>query len=309
MSRLTRRGLSICAPALLSSAFALIGLAHAQATPDPEHEATHSAHVDRIVVGSEARAATPVPAMDHTAMQGGAPPPDARDPHGYSGGHGFTMGAARPVLADHHRFGAVLVENLEVARSGGNAVGAYDIEAWLGSSYERIALEAEGELEDGALHAERTELLWGHAFAPYWDTRLGVRHDRGDGSGRSWVGAGIAGLAPYWFDISLMAYLGEQSRSAVRFDASYEMLLTQRVVFEPSLEANFYGKPDPERGVGSGLSSVSLGLRLRYELRRELAPYIGIERITDYGETKNLSRAAGRDPSDWRVVAGLRFWF
>jgi copper resistance protein B len=170
-------------------------------------------------------------------------------------------------------------------------------------------LNAEGELESGDLAEARTELLWGHAVAPYWDTQAGVRYDSGAGPNRTWLAAGIEGIAPYWFDLEVTGYVGESSRTALRVDASYDMLLTQRLVLEPRFEANFYGKSDIERGIGSGLSDVTLALRLRYEVRRELAPYIGVEWVDRYGGTEKFARAAGDDPSDARIMMGLRFWY
>ncbi len=155
----------------------------------------------------------------------------------------------------------------------------------------------------------RTELLWGHAIAAYWDTQVGIRYDSGEGPSRTWLAAGIEEIAPYWFDLEVTAYVGESSRTALRIDASYDMLISQRLVLQPRLEANFYGKDDVERGLGSGLADLSLALRLRYEVRRELAPYVGIEYVDEYGGTEDLTRAAGGDPSDTRLTMGLRFWF
>ena len=247
--------------------------------------------------------------MEMDSMQGGSPPPDARDPHAYSDGVGFTRGDARPRLADEHSFRSILIDNLEVSRVDGETVVPYDLEAWFGRTYDRAVLKAEGDFEDGDLEEARTELLWGHAIAAYWDTQLGIRYDSGAGPNRTWLAAGIEGLAPYWFDLEVTAYIGESSRTALRVDASYDMLISQRLILEPRFEANFYGKDDPEYGLGSGLSDIALGLRLRYEIRRELAPYVGIEWSNQYGSTEKLTRAANSDPSDARLTAGLRFWF
>jgi copper resistance protein B len=247
--------------------------------------------------------------MDTGSMQGGSPPPDARDPNAYSEGVDFTRGNARPKLADRERFGSLLIDNLEAYRADGETVVPYDLEAWFGQTYDRAVLKAEGDIENGDLAEARTELLWGHAIAPYWDTQVGLRYDSGEGPNRTWLAAGIEGLAPYWFDLEVTGYVGQSSRTALRVDASYEMLMTQRLILEPRLEANFYGKDDLERGLGSGLADLTLALRLRYEVRRELAPYFGIEWINQYGGTEDLTRAAGKDPSDSRIVMGLRFWF
>ena len=146
-------------------------------------------------------------------------------------------------------------------------------------------------------------------MAVYWDTQLGVRYDSGEGPGRSWLAFGIQGLAPYWFEVDAAAYVGEEGRSALRLEAEYELLLTQKLILQPKIEMNFYGKSDVERGLGSGLSDVSVALRLRYEIRREFAPYIGIERAAKVGGTADYARAAGKDAEETRFIAGLRFWW
>jgi len=245
--------------------------------------------------------------MDMGTMQGGSPPPDARDPHAYSGGQDF--GPLRLELADTRGLASLRVENLEVLRTDGDTAVAYDLEGWYGRTYDRAVLKAEGDIDGGDIAEARTELLWGRALAPFWDTQLGVRYDSGEGPNREWLAFGVEGLAPYWFEIEATAYLGESGRSALRFDASYDLLLTQKLILQPRIEVNVYGKRDAERGLGSGLSDVSAALRIRYEIRRELAPYFGIEWVRTYGETEDFARAAGEDPNDTRLVAGLRFWF
>ena len=245
--------------------------------------------------------------MEMGRMQGGSPPPDARDPHAYSGGQDF--GPMKLELADSQSFGLFRLENLEASSADGDTEMPYDLEAWYGRTYHRAVLKAEGDVDGGELVEARTELLWGRAFAAYWDTQLGVRVDSGEGPSRKWLAFGIEGLAPYWFEVEATGYLGESGRSALRLDASYELLLTQRLVLQPRVEATFYGRSDPERGLGSGLSDVSAALRLRYEIRRELAPYFGVEWVGKYGDSKDFIRAAGDDPRETRVVVGLRAWF
>jgi len=241
------------------------------------------------------------------AMQGGSAPPDARDPHAYS--EGLDFGPSKPELADTRNMGALLVDKFEGVRTSGNTSAPFDLQGWYGRTYDRAVLKAEGDIDSGEIAEARTELLWGHAFATFWDRQIGLRYDSGEGPNRNWLAFGVQGLAPYRFEVDATAYLGESGRSALRFDASYELLLTQRLILQPRIEANAYGKRDVERRLGSGLSDVSAGLRVRYEIRREIAPYVGIEWVRRYGETEDLVRAIGADPNDTRIVAGLRFWF
>lgn len=255
--------------------------------------------------------------MDHgdMRMQGGAAPEDARDPHGYSGGNTLTSGpyALGPTrslrLGDEDSFGLFLADRLEATRSDGSTTGGYDLMARFGRDYDRLVLKAEGEVVSGSLEESRTEALWSHAVATFWDTQLGLRQDTGPGSSRTWLAFGVQGLAPYWFEVDATAYVGEAGRTALRLSAEYELLLTQRLVLQPRIEASAYGQSDPENGIGKGLSNVTAGLRLRYELTRQFAPYIGVEWTGAYGETADLRRAASAKARDTRFVAGVRLWF
>ena len=257
-------------------------------------------------------------AMDHgnMNMQGGSAPADARDPHAYADGNTLESGeyaqsGPRQLrLADEHNFGSLLVDSLEHVRTtdGANAT-AYDLQAWFGRDYDRLVIKAEGDYSKKKLQEARTELLWGHAVANYWDAQLGVRHDSGVGPNRSWLAFGVQGLAPYWFEVDATAYLGEDGRSALRLAAEYELLLTQRLILQPRAEFNLYGKRDLTRNIGSGLSDGALGLRLRYEFSRQIAPYIGVERVEKFGQTADIARDAGERVGETRWVAGLRFWF
>ena len=237
-----------------------------------------------------------------------APGSDLRDPHAYSDGYDFGA-IPRPRMGDEHSRGALLVERLERAFADDGNATAYDLQAWYGRDYDRAVIKTEGERSGGALQDARTELLWGHAIAAYWDAQLGLRHDSGAGPGRTWLAFGIQGLAPYWFELEASGYLGQEGRSALRLAASYELLFTQKLVLQPRVEADVYGKSDPERELGSRLSSLTAGLRLRYEVRREFAPYVGVEWSGKFGDTADLARIAGAPTRETRVVAGVRFWF
>ncbi len=253
-------------------------------------------------------AGTPGGASSTAPMQANTPSSGERDPNAYSDGYDFGA-IPRPRMGDEHSFGSLLVDRLERGYADGGNSTAYDVQARYGRDYDRAVLKAEGELARGKLQDARTELLWGHAVATYWDAQLGIRHDSGVGPDRSWLAVGVQGLAPYWFDVEATAYLGREGRSALRLAASYDLHLTQKLILQPRVDANLYGKRDSARELGSGLSDVTAGVRLRYELRRELAPYVGVEWGGKFGETGDFARAAGASTRETRLVAGVRFWF
>ncbi|WP_339616328.1 copper resistance protein B [uncultured Gilvimarinus sp.] len=254
--------------------------------------------------------------MDHgdMQMQGGSAPDGARDPNAYSDGYTLTEGPyAQPgprqlKLADEHAFWSVLGDRLEYNESANSTV--YDLQAWYGTTYNRFVVKAEGDIADGALEESATDLLWGHALNAYFDTQLGIRLDQyHEGENRQWLALGIQGLAPYWFELDTTAYIGDNGRTALTFEAEYELMLSQRLILQPRAELNLYGKDDSENGVGKGLSDLAIGLRLRYEFNRQFAPYVGVEWTDSYGNTADYRRAAGQAVSDTQLVAGLRFWF
>jgi len=153
------------------------------------------------------------------------------------------------------------------------------------------------------------QFLYSKAIARYWDFQLGVRHDFKPSPSRSWATIGFKGLAPYFFDIDAAAFIGESGRTALRFEAEYELLLTQRLILTPEIELNIYGQNDPDVGIGAGLSDLEVGLRLRYEIRREFAPYIGINWSRLFGNTADFAKIAGEDTSEAQLVIGFRAWF
>lgn len=242
------------------------------------------------------------------------PSADARDPHEYS--NGFTLeqgpyaleGPRLLKMADEHNIWAVMADRLEYDPD--KEIGAYELSAWYGSTYDRVALKLEGEAEDDRLAESQSELLWRHAISAYFDSQLGVRFDEfEEGRSRQWLALGISGLAPYWFETDLTAYVGEHGNTALSFEAEYEWLLTQRLVLQPRVELNFYGQHDEENHLGSGLSNAAAGLRLRYEFSRQFAPYIGVERNRLFGATADYAREDGEHSGETLAVLGVRFWF
>lgn len=246
----------------------------------------------------------------HSLMAGqDAPVPTAnRDPHAYADGQDFSD-LSKPKMGDEDYLGSIIVDRLEGVNAQDDFSMTYDWQAWFGQDYNRMVVRAEGEIDEGTFKNARNELLWGHALTAYWDTQLGVRYDSGLGADRVWGAFGIQGFAPYWIYIEATAYVGEQGRTAFRLETEYDVLVTQKLILQPRIEMNFYSQRDPSRLVSSGLSNIEAGLRLRYEIYRELAPYIGIEWASTFGLSADTIRAGGRKAEETRFVAGVHFWF
>ncbi len=211
-------------------------------------------------------------------------------------------------MEDDAPYGMILLDQFEWRDIDGGDAQAWELQAYYGTDYNKLWFETEGERLAGD-ESGRAELLWDRIISPWWSIQSGVRHDFSEGPSRTWAAIGLQGLAPYFFEIDAAVYVGEQGRTAARFSADYDMLITQRWVLQPEIELELYGKDDPANGLGSGLADAELGLRLRYEIRREFAPYIGIHWERKFGRTADLAREAREDLDEVSFVAGLRAWF
>jgi copper resistance protein B len=238
----------------------------------------------------------------------GSAPAGARDADTYAEGERFVPDEAPP----HAMTVAALVfDHLErsYTRHGGSR-GDWDLHGFVGGDVDRLWLKSEGSADADGFAESRNELLWGHAMAPFWDRLLGLRHDEArEGQARDWLAFGVQGLAPWWFGVEATAYLGDGGRSALRLAADYDLLLSQRLILQPRVEAAFYGRADAANRLGAGLAESTAGLRLRYEVSRRFSPYLGVEWNGRHGATADFARADGTRKVVTRYVAGLRFWF
>lgn len=285
--------------------------------------ALHGAKPDPSEVTSNASESS-MPGMDHRAMsgmnmganpemrmgpmQGGSPPPDARDPDAYAEGH-VRHDMRGMEMADDASFGHVIINDLEYVKTDDATSQRINAEAWYGGDVNKAWFKVEGDRSDGRWDSSSSELLWDRVFATFWSTQLGLRHDTGPVNTRNWLAVGVRGLAPYWFETEAAVYLDEEGRLASRVEVSYELLLTRRLILQPSLEANIYSRNDEAYHEGAGFANLDLGLRLRYEIRRQFAPYIGIQWTNRFGQTADYARLAGEDPHETEYVVGVRLWF
>jgi len=221
----------------------------------------------------------------------------------------YRVMSKQMAMDDREKIGKVLLDQLDWRLSNGRDALAWDAQAYYGGDYNKLWLKSEGERVGGTTEDARAEVLWDRIFSRWWSTQVGIRHDFGEGPSRDWLAVGVQGLAPYFFEIEATAYVGDAGRTAARFKVEYELLFTQRLILQPEFELNAYGKDDPENRIMSGLTDAQLALRLRYEIRREVAPYVGVAWVRRLGRTADLVRASGEDASDIQAVAGIRFWF
>ncbi len=213
---------------------------------------------------------------------------------------------------DWGRASFILFDELDyIPGSPGRPVSFEGI-GWYGGAYNRLWFRTEGEQETASSNGEgEVHLLAGRLISPFWDAVTGVRYDRNWSDrkdGRTLFVLGLVGEAPLRFELEPSIFISTRGDFSARLDASYQFLITQRVVFEPSLDLDAAARAIPEFGVGTGLNSMVLAGRLRYEIRRKVGPYVGVGWNKKFGSTADLARIEGRDASAVNVLIGLRVW-
>ena len=218
--------------------------------------------------------------------------------------------AVNPVFAameDDPTLASVMLNQFERTDDNGGDI-IINMDAWLGKDLNKFWIKSKLERVDGDLEESELQLLYSRGFARYWDVQLGLKHDFDPSPSRTWVAFGIQGLAPYFFESEITFFAGKNGRTALRADFEYEFMLTQKLILTPEIEVNFYGKDDREVGIGSGLSDMEARLWLRYEFRREFAPYIGVTYAKTYGKTADFARIAGDNDTNTQITLGIRIW-
>lgn len=323
--------------------------AFALALAMPATAQDHSAHTHHDHAAHGGHVAKPAPepeAMDHCAM--GHLPPEQCPPRDDHAGHAGPIDKMAPGAApetavppralegprhaadaiwgaqamqgsrdDNRRMhgrmttGMVMVERLEarIPTRGGKAGWLWDAQAWHGGDIDKFVLKTEGEGEtSGSVEDAEVQALWGHAIGPFFDLQAGLRLDL-EPETRSHLVLGVQGLAPYMWHVDLAAFLSDRGDLTGRLESEYDQKITQRLILQPRIELELAAQDIPERGIGAGLVRIEPGLRLRYEVVREFAPYVGVEYEAWLGETADIARAMGDDPSGWKVLLGVRAWF
>lgn len=286
--------------------FALLGLAslsnQAAAQPVPAHPGAHSPPAPESTSTSTAAIKDEdVPASDVRDVEIQSPP--------------GMIGRNWPSPVEDQRFGFLLVDQLEYRMKDDADTVRWDAVGWYGGDYNRLWLKSEGDWRTSGERGGEAEVqaLYGKLIAPFWDFQIGVRHDQFSGEGfdrsRGFAVIGVQGLSPYRFEVEPALFISEDGDVSARLAATYEVLLTQRLMLQPRLDIDAASGSAEQFGVGDGINSVGLGLRLRYEITREVAPYLGIHWLRRFGETADFARRDGEQVEETAVILGARLWF
>lgn len=231
-----------------------------------------------------------------------APPTDADRAAAFPDVAGHAMG-------DEATYYQVLFDQLEWQAGGGTEDASWDVTTWVGVDLHRLWFRAEGDRAQGRFEQAQLQLLYGRAIARWWQVVAGVRQDVRPGAPRTAAAVGVQGLAPYGVHLEASLFAEPNGRAHLRLETEYELLVTNRLVLQPLAEIEIYGRADRGQRLGRGLATTDSGLRLRYEIRREFAPYVGVVWHRRFYDTAAQARAAGRRVSGVAFTTGVRVWF
>lgn len=259
--------------------------------------------------------------MDHSQMDHGPPAPNAPPPpqafegplHAADAIWGAeAMARAREESRVHHgamKTGMVMLERLETRIGAGHDAYLWDAQGLYGGDIDRFVFKSEGKGEfGGGIKDADIQALWSRAIGPFFDLQAGVKLDL-EPETRTHLALGVQGLAPYMWHVDGAIYLSDRGDFTAKAKAEYDQKITQSLILQPRVEVELAAQDIPERSVGAGLVKVEAGLRLRYEIAREFAPYVGVEYEAKLGETADLARSMGEDANGIALVLGVRAWF
>jgi copper resistance protein B len=223
------------------------------------------------------------------------------------------MAASREGMRREHgalKASRFLFDRLEAKLRDGRDGYAWDAQGWWGGDIDKLWLKTEGEGEfGGSLEAAEVQALWSRAIDPWFDVQFGVRYDVTPDPERAYLVAGVQGLAPYWFEIDAAAFVSDKGDVSARIEAEYDLRIAQKLILQPRAEVELSAQGVPELRIGSGLTHGEIGARLRYEVKPEFAPYLGVEYERAFGGTARFRRVAGERAGGWSVLLGIRAWF
>ena len=282
---------------------------HGQMDHGAMEQEDHSAHQ---APAADAHAGHDGPASDGDIPAGTAPsvPADHAADAFYNSAEMARARAAMLKESGGMAFSQLMLDRLEYRMGKGADGYHWEGEGWIGGDINRFAFKTEGEgAFGGPLERAEVQALYSRAIDPWFNLEAGVRHDIRPDPRRTYAVVGIEGLAPYWFEVSAQAFLSNRGDAHLRLEGSYDQRISQRLILQPAAEINVAAQDVPELGIGSGVSDVELGLRLRYEFAREFAPYVGVNWERKLGDTARFARADGERASATSLVMGVRFWF
>lgn len=245
---------------------------------------------------------------------GNAPPPPIPADHAADAVYGdAAMQMGRHHLKNGHggqKLTQVMFNIAEAQFRKGRDGFEWDGEGWYGGDINRLWIKSEGDGAFGrSIEKAEVQALYSRAIDPYFNLQGGIRYDFKPNPSRIYATFGFEGLAPSFFEVEGALFLSNKGELMGRLEGYYDQRITQRLILQPRAEVNFAAQSTREIGVGSGLSDAEIGLRLRYDIRREFAPYVGVQYRRAFGDTRRFLKEEGEEAAGWSLLTGVRVWF
>ena len=277
---------------------------------NPSTPATPAATMPGMTMLKQADAAA---ASGTASAAGNAPaPPPPTDHYAERSFGAAAMAASEAAFSRDNggqHFSQIMLNLAELQLGDSHPGYRWDGEGWFGGDINRLVVKSEGDGASGqGVGDTDVQALYSRAVGPYFNLQAGLRQSIEPTPQRTYGALGFEGLAPYWFEVEGALFLSNRGDLLARLEGYYDQNLTQRLILQPRVELNFAAQDVPQDHIGSGLSDAELGLRLRYEIRREFAPYIGVSWQREVGRTAVFTRAEADDVSSLNFVLGIRAW-
>ena len=268
---------------------------------------TADPHAGHDMTAAAAAVGTDLPA-------GNSPPPPTPTDHAGDAVYGAqAMAMGRHHLDEFHgdqKFGMLAFNIAEHQVRNGRDGYEWDAEGWYGGDINRFVVKSEGDgAFGGPLERAEVQALYSRAIGPYFNLQGGLRYDIKPNPSRAYAAIGVEGLAPSFFDVEGTLFLSNKGEVLARAEGYYDQRITQRLILQPRAELNFAAQNSRDLGIGSGLSDAEIGVRLRYDIRREFAPYVGVQYRRAFGNTRKFLREKGEEADGWSLLTGIRVWF
>lgn len=223
----------------------------------------------------------------------------------------FALACSTPALASEEHgsllFHAFLFEG-DYGQGTDGPVGSWDLDGWIGSDDNKLWLKSEGESNNNKMEQAEFWAMYSRNIATFWDAQIGIRQDVVPTS-ETYAVLGFGGLAPYFFDTEAHLFISQSGDVSIRLREENDFLITQRLIIQPYLEANFFAQRVDRQGKGAGLTHGEIGLLTRYEITRKFAPYIDLRYEHKFGKTATIAKSNGEDIGSFVVAVGLRLMF
>lgn len=217
----------------------------------------------------------------------------------------------RSGLPDQQAFSSVRFDKLEWGGPNTGASARWDMEAFVGTDYDKLFFKSEGFYNGKAKNLEegQVQILYSRLISYYFDAQFGVRQDFSKKSSRTYAVMGVDGLAPGFIEVDADAYISQKGEVSASITAFHDLLVTNRLIFQPRIDLKLQAQSVPDLELGAGITDFELGARLRYEFTRNFAPYIGVNWDRKVGQTATIARTNGEAVSSVSFIAGMRlFW-